>query len=270
MFSMSFFITELKKRCNDNSISNESFVQDLFSTVIDTADVRGKNGDYLDLDKSRISRILSQKDDIPKAMRSSLKKYGIIDSVKDAFAVFCDDYFDENSLDSVALTIKKAIQDDSTIPNGSKERIIRQDLDAKSLLAESFIIAINTNNKATNLSSCTIWQKGINTINVVSGELFNFGFNNRSQQKNIIVVPVNTRFDTHITTNTENERHPLVSSETLHGQWINRFERSNHSISELNKRISNYLQLKGIKPINSALSKKRRSSRIPGRNYCNN
>ena len=92
MFSLSVFIKEIKNCCLNKKMSNEEFVRQLISTVVIPAKITLKNGEEFDLNKSRVSRLLSGKDDVPSALREALMQYGIEDKIKDEFQCFCDDY----------------------------------------------------------------------------------------------------------------------------------------------------------------------------------
>ena len=106
---------------------------------------------------------------------------------------------------------------------------------------ESFVYlyleAIRINNRLEKSLDICIWSRGANSIHLIESDLFKFGFGNRRKQKNIIVIPVNTRFDTHISWEKEHAEYPLVSAQTIHGAWLQRWEDAGHSIEELNRSI---------------------------------
>ena len=137
------------------------------------------------------------------------------------------------------------IQNDNIITEESKTEfkiLLHSPID---FLAVAFIMAIKSDNRALNQKNI-IWQRGINNVSVIEGDLFKYGFENRKKQKNIIVIPVNTSFDTHITKNTEKEQFPLVSDTTLHGKWLQRFLHSGNSTDDLDKRIEESLYNQGL------------------------
>lgn len=96
--------------------------------------------------------------------------------------------------------------------------------------------------------SVTLWKRGNNQIDVQTGDLFHFGFENRHRKKNIIVIPVNTAFDTHVTRKIEGETFPLVSENTIHGQWLLRLEKSGEQLDLIDARISESLKVAGFIP----------------------
>lgn len=78
-------------------------------------------------------------------------------------------------------------------------------------------------------------------ITITYGNLFNHVFDNKDNKKRIIVVDVNTAFDTIL--EDSSVVNPLVSIKTIHGQWIKNMidygielsDINNHIDSELNK-----------------------------------
>lgn len=254
MFSLSVYIKEIKKASLNKKISNEEFVRQLLSTVVIPAKITLKNGEEFDLNKSRVSRLLSGKDDVPSALREALMQYGIEDKIKDEFQCFCDDYLCSESLQASVSALNGIIQNDNIITEESKTEfqiLLHSPID---FLAVAFIMALKLDNRSENQKNI-IWQRGINNISVIEGDLFKYGFENRKKQKNIIVIPVNTSFDTHITKNTEKEQFPLVSDTTLHGKWLQRFLHSGNSTDVLDKRIEISLQNQGLSSTKNSLTK---------------
>lgn len=67
-----------------------------------------------------------------------------------------------------------------------------------------------------------VWKRGSSKICVMYGDILKMAQKKpwyiRSQQQKIIVIPVNTHFDTIVDSQTV--PNPLVSSRTIHGKWI--------------------------------------------------
>lgn len=74
-FTMSAYIKTLKKAAINENVSDEEFVRELFNPLIEAGNVKDKNGSPLDLDKTRVSRLLAGKDDVPGTMRKALSIY---------------------------------------------------------------------------------------------------------------------------------------------------------------------------------------------------
>ena len=150
MYSISFYIKELKKCSKNRMISDEEFVRELFNTIVIPADITNKNGEIFDLNKSRVSRLLSGKDDVPSALREALMQDGIEDKIKDEFQCFCDDYLCSESLQASVSALNGIIQNDKTITADSKtgfQRLLHSPVD---FLAVAFIMALKSDNRAEN------------------------------------------------------------------------------------------------------------------------
>ena len=128
--------------------------------------------------------------------------------------------------------------------------------DISMFLTEVFIEAVKINNVAIDNKDAIIWNNGSNSIEIVEGDIFKFAFENRSKTtKNIVVIPVNTAFDTYVSTKLETDGIPLVSENTLHGKWLIRWIRSGESVADLDSRIAESLNCQGKKPIGKSKSK---------------
>ena len=89
-----------------------------------------------------------------------------------------------------------------------------------------------------------LWKKGKNEVIAMYGDLLKISFVKNKKDTRIVVIPVNDTFDTIVEEPSELIKHPLVSSETLHGMWINKFcKEEKISPEELNDRIQKNLKL---------------------------
>ena len=93
-----------------------------------------------------------------------------------------------------------------------------------------------------------IWGKGNNSVSAIYGDLFKIGFNNK-KKKQIVVIPVNDCFDILVDSADATIQYPLVSENTNHGRWVNRYC-SNYKCTpeELYKKIKKSLSLRKITP----------------------
>lgn len=97
----------------------------------------------------------------------------------------------------------------------------------------------------------TIWEKGNGTIKVCYNDIMKIAFEkDKKNNKKIVVIPVNTCFDTIVEDDINKEERPLVSSRTLHGKWIKKMTKNDISLDELDNRISNSIDKQKIKPLN--------------------
>ena len=80
------------------------------------------------------------------------------------------------------------------------------------------------------------------------GDLWKTAFNTKKKKK-IVVVGVNTTFDTNVDENLSMVNKPLVSPTTIHGRWLKCMKDRNVAISDIDAKISNSLKLQGISPM---------------------
>ena len=80
------------------------------------------------------------------------------------------------------------------------------------------------------------------------GDLWEEAFSNKGKKK-IVVVSVNTTFDTIVDEKVSTVDKPLVSPTTIHGQWIKCMNKRNVAASDIDEKISDSLSLQGINPI---------------------
>lgn len=94
-----------------------------------------------------------------------------------------------------------------------------------------------------------IWSQGNGKINVTYGNILKIAFPKKSKGKRIVVIPVNTCFDTIVDENLSMCDKPLVSAKTIHGMWIREMEKRGTNIELLDKKIEEYIQTKAIEYI---------------------
>ena len=245
---MASFIKIMKKYAINKSVSNEDFTRELFTPYITSGNIKDKNGELLELNKARVSRLLSQKDDVPAVMRNALSLLNIADKTAAGFSDFLSDNIDPCKHDELIADICK-LTGFVFIENKNRDDFSR-------FLTEVFIEAVKAKNISAGNADTVIWHLGSNSIEITEGDLFKFGFENRSNtKKNIVSIPVNTAFDTYVSTNVETNYYPLVSENTLHGKWINRWVKSGRTIAELDKQIEESLNFQGEIPNGKAKAK---------------
>ena len=241
LFSMAFFISALKHRAKNSSISDEEFVRILFTPFILAGKVQNKNDDPLDLNKSRVSKILSQEDDVPTAMRNALTFPDIFETTRYDFIDVVYDHLSEEQLPELVVELFQEIENTPTISSAVKEKLSLLKNDAPEFLCVAFFEAVRQNNLVQEKPNNYLWHCGSNSLQFITGDLFRFGFNNRKKQPNIVVIPVNTSFDTHISWMAEGTENPIVAPTTIHGRWIDRWIKAGNAIEALNTQIETNL-----------------------------
>lgn len=244
MLKLSELIRLLKLYVLNPAISDEELLNAFLLPFVIAGDITNKNKEEFHLNKARTSKIMNQKEDVPTKLREALSIYGIRDRTIVEMDGFIEDFINPNKRTLLTEKLMELLPPDNICKdnnalkgNGSLSDVLTD------VMMESFAIS--------NLSppeKLLIWKHGIGSVEIQTGDLFHFGFNNRSKKKNIVVVPVNTSFDTHVTRKFENAPSPLVSENTVHGQWLVRMKESGENVDHLNKRITVSLRSSGFFP----------------------
>ena len=87
----------------------------------------------------------------------------------------------------------------------------------------------------------TLWAHGTGRISVIYGDIIQKAFSKRktNQGERIIVIPVNTCFDTIV-------GNGLVSPKSIHGAWVRNMKLNGHNADGINKEIEKSILQQGI------------------------
>ncbi len=100
-----------------------------------------------------------------------------------------------------------------------------------------------------------VWKKSHGTIKVKYGDILKLA-DKKSKERKIIVIPVNTHFDT-IVESPRSNPFPLVSENSIHGKWLIQYLKSKKLTAEkLQKEIYQQLNLLKIKPIQNDIDRR--------------
>ena len=242
---MASFVRTVKPYAKDSTISDEEFVRSLFQGLIQTGHVKGKNHELLDLNKSQISKLMNNKTDVPQSMRRALSQYRLEERLQPAMHDFLEDYIRTDELSLLLDALMKLYGSRSDVSFSIKESMSKyQDKIAQFIFL--FLKAVEANNKIEADQGTILWKRGMNALTFTQGDLFSFGFDNRKKARCIDVIPVETTFETKISWMKDAELHPLVSSNTLHGQWLHRWEQSGNDMQKLEDQIRGRLKASQI------------------------
>lgn len=244
MLKLSELTKQLKVFALNSAISDEEFLNAFLLPFVIAGDITNKNHEEFHLDKARTSEIMNQKAEVPTKLRKALSIFGIKEKTIAEMYSFLEDYIDPSRHMILLKRLKELAKDEAS----SSGNVIETEGDLATLLTELLLKAISDSNVAK-ADSTLIWKQGLNSIDVQSGDLFHFGFDNRHKKKNIIVIPVNTAFDTHVTRKLEADAYPLVSENTVHGQWLIRLKETGEKLDNIDERISDSLKRAGFFPI---------------------
>lgn len=161
-------------------------------------------------EKSAVSKILACKQNPPSKLRrrSGDKKFreqlsnNLFDYVAENLQQNC---LSELSIEIMSLfnkksksqmTVLKRLQECSLNSVTGKENSALENHMLATYLSFALIEAFKITNVVD--TSRIIKKHGNSCLSLISGDIFRFGFNRKSKDKNIIVIPVNTMFDAHI------------------------------------------------------------------------
>ena len=249
MLNISTFTKTCKKYAKDKKISDEQ----MLNTIVEIITLALNKSEEIHIDKNRVSEIMNKKYDIPKYIKNYLSDSSINELLYDNIQSFLDESILNNSVDSLIAEFTDLLKTDSSIDFKTVERILSLCDDNNAFLLEIFKISVLADNKSSS-DSIILWENGVNSVNVMSGDIFTFPFGNRKKYTCITVIPVNTSFDTHISRKYENESFPLVSEKTLHGQWLQRIVKSGTDEDKIYEKIVTGLKVRKIQPIGRSLS----------------
>lgn len=236
-YTFACFIKILMKNCNKKY--KEKFVNELFKTY--------KEDNNFALEKETISKIMNNLINLPshhiKEMTSEENYDKKIYSTMDKFIIT------ENikSIDNLIEELKSAILDAENLSETEKETIKNLKTEKKeekiNFICKAFTITLNTDNKLK-VDHNLIWR-GKNSVNAIIGDLFKYGFNKkRREDTNIVVIPVDTSFETKIKTSKNDFP---VSEKTIHGQFLSRMYKITVPTSETESNYKRLYTEEGIK-----------------------
>lgn len=88
--------------------------------------------------------------------------------------------------------------------------------------------------------SNVLWEMGIGKIKVIYGDILKIAFPKKDKGSKIVVIPVNTCFDTIV-------GYGLVSEKTIHGKWIVELGTRGVNTAELDKQIIQNIKDQGLR-----------------------
>ena len=260
MLKLSELTKLIKSSARNTAISDEEILNAFLFPYVMAGNIKNKNGEEFHLDKSRTSKIMNQKDDVPTKLRETLSIYGIADKTREEMPVFVEDYLDPAKFEDLIEKLLEKSQLELNIINDSTGSANTDFL--SDLLTEMLLMSLPELN-VSEPDTILVWKHGINSIEVQTGDLFRYGFENRHKKKNIVVIPVNTAFDTHVTRIIENDPYPVVSENTVHGKWLVRMKESGEQLDQIDARITKSLENGGFLPVSDSKSRHGKTTCYP-------
>jgi len=244
------FLRKLKPYCINKSISNETLVNEPIEIIIERAKLKkekgASKGESLHYEMTEASRILNNHLELPDKMREALELFGMEESIIEEFDAFYEIHINKNKVKDMIEDYLTAIRIDPSFQKYELENIESYAEKPSLFLAKILIKSLKEPNYIDNVKELTVWSSGIRSVNVVKGDIFNYALGKRSKEKRIVVIPVNTSFDTHVATKLENDPNPLVSNKTIHGNLLIRLFKRGLSEEQVSERIRKNLLRNGL------------------------
>ena len=230
-------LTKTAKRYALNpSISDEMFLNALLEPYVIAGRVVGRGGRDFHLDKHRTSKILCGEAGVPAALRNVGLQHGLESRV----AQECPVLFDETLNPALTSYMEEDVLALLDVEQDCRSKEMRVRLAARQgepseFMACALVGVMGFENKST--EEGIIWKKGSASLSWRVADLFRFGFGNRKKKRNLVVVPVDCGFKTHVTQSYETTGPAGVSEESVHGQWLSRMALSGVGEKELAQRL---------------------------------
>lgn len=229
------YVKCLQRHALNKKISDEEFLNAVLKPYIDAGEIDNKKKEELRFDKSRTSLIINRHDDVPGALRKALNAINIYPWTEENFKDFINDYMAPEELPIVVNEITEMIEADNIIID--KVFLTDKNTIPNVFLADTLIECIKLKNDGFDPEG-EILRNGSYCVKVVYNDIFRYAFRRRSKAKNIVVIPVDTEFHTHVTRKYEKMALSEVSATSIHGQFLTRWEKSGENINLLPSRIA--------------------------------
>lgn len=251
MLNFITYFKTLKKYANNINISEETFFRDFFEPIIDVLKIKSTKGEFYDFSKSRISGLLNQKEDFSFSIRDAICHYQTKKKLLEIFPCYIEDNLNYSRLPALVSDLKEIVKEDITLSKEFKTNLIK--ISSTELIVDCFIQSMKVSNMPIPKQK-TIWKSGNNSFKYIVGDIIKSSFNNKDGKPKIVVIPVNTSFETHLSQNLETEIYPLVSEITIHGQWLKKILKIIKK-EDLDKRIQGQLESKQIQAVGKSKGK---------------
>ena len=244
------FLKKLKKYCINRKITNETLVNIPIKQIITTAKIKkekgGFKGDLLFYEITESSRIINNKLDISPKIKEALNLPGMEEKLTVSFNQFYEKNIDKSKTGDMIDDYLTSIESDSTFTKKEISNIKSFSNEPDIFLTKILIRSLKESNFLENADISVLWCNGDNYVKVIEGDIFNYALGKRLKKPRIVVIPVNTAFDTHVSNKLEGTSIPVVSNTTLHGQFLLRVYKSGSTEFDIRNRIINDLAANGL------------------------
>ena len=181
MPKLSDLTNQLKEFALNPAISEEEFLNAFLYPFVFAGKITNKNHEEYYLNKARTSEIMNQKADVPVKLRKALSIFEIKEKTIAEMDPFLEDYIDLNRQTILLEKCTALAKAEGVLPgNNLQVDDVKEALSV--ILTELLLKAVSESNLAKT-DSVLIWKHGLNSIDVQTGDLFRFGFDNRHKKK---------------------------------------------------------------------------------------
>jgi len=183
MLKMSSLTKLLKEYALNPASSDEEFLNAFLCPFVTAGNIKNKNLEEFHLNPSRTSELMNQKAEVPQALRRALPRYGIKEETIEEMVSFVEDYLNPNRYPQLVGTLSNLMKEEGigSIPVDDTLKV--QNI-LSVMLTELLMKAISESNLAAP-EIILLWKRGRNSIDVQSGDLFHFGFDNRHKKRTL-------------------------------------------------------------------------------------
>lgn len=245
MLNLSSLVKTAKRYAFNTSISNVDLINAVLEPYVEAAGVKARGGADFYLDKHRTSKILCGEADVPLALRRVSLQHGLEGRVATECAVLFDETIDSSLFESLREDVLALVDETNARQAQIRDRLAEKD-SPETFFAAALLEAIGEKN-LRNDGEC-IWRKGTGSLCWRCGDLLRFGFGNRRKTRNLVVIPVDCSFKTHVTRDYEGVVVKEVSERSIHGQWLTRMALSGVLEDEIEERVVASLLASGLQP----------------------
>lgn len=238
MLTLATFARTVKKNTINPAKSDEKFLNELLEGYVQAARIKARDGGEFHLDKVRTSKLLSGKAEVPGPLLAGLERYGVEDATADQMDAFVQDFADPNCIGALTDEVLGLLASDDP----ARPHLEELATNLTKFLARALLLAIANPNVPTNGGA--LWSRGTGVLAWREGDIFELAPKDKSPA--IVVIPVNTSFDAHVTRKKEGVTAPLVSPGTLHGKWLERMAASGADESEIAARVLSDLSARAV------------------------
>ena len=242
-FDIVKLVDAISKSFKNTNKSRSTILNELLLVFVVSYDLNNKYKDQIALDKTYLSKILNHKLSVHRKIVEVVEREGVEKRIRSEFESFYQEYIACDEELTIIEEIADAIQNDNRIPLSVKNEI-RATSHQVEFFLKACIIAVKMPN--TYDEKIQIWKNGNRALNLISDDLFAVA---KRRQKKIVVIPVDTTFETELTKDIERVSIKLVSENSLHGKWLGFMALNNVTKQELDARIQGYFVTNALKPI---------------------